>query len=157
MCMSSKTLVSLTNTSHESTFVVAKLPEGLQLGCQGGCSANRNCSLRDWLIPPEEEEEIAHPKPNINFITYHSTLAALTLIISFFENARGIPPVQLKRELKTKRKLSTVIMELSLTTYYISFHAVVEISGEFIHQTHNNQLDFKCTNAIHRICDLYQL
>ncbi len=82
ICMSSKTLVSLTNTSHESMFVVAKLPEGLQLGCQGGCSGNRNCSLRDWLIPLEEEE-IAHWEPNINFITYHSTLAALTLIISF--------------------------------------------------------------------------
>jgi intracellular septation protein A len=27
---------------------------------------------------------------------------------------------------------------LSVTTDYISFHAVVEISGEFINQTHNS-------------------
>jgi hypothetical protein len=46
----------------------------------------------------------------------------------------------LKRASKTE--LSTVILKWSLTTHYISFHAVVEISGEFIHQTHNNQLGF---------------
>ncbi len=50
-------------------FVVAKLPEGLQFGCHRGCSANRNCSLRDWLIPLELEEEIANLEPSINFIT----------------------------------------------------------------------------------------
>jgi hypothetical protein len=67
--MSSKTLVYLTYTRHQSMFVVAKLPEGLQFGCHRGCSANRNCSLRDWLIPLELEEEIANLEPSINFIT----------------------------------------------------------------------------------------
>ncbi len=120
-----------------------------------GCSANRNCSLRDWLIPLEEEEEIANLEPSINFITYHSTyIGSFDTNYIIFGNARAVPLAQLKRASKTE--LSTVILELSLTTHYISFHAVVEISGEFIHQTHNNQLGFTCSNAIHRICDLYR-
>jgi hypothetical protein len=96
-------------------FLLAKLPEGLQFWCHGGCSANRNCSLRDWLIPLEEEEEIANLEPSINFITYHSTyIGSFDTNYIIFGNARGVPFAQLKRASKTE--FSTVILELGLTT-----------------------------------------
>jgi hypothetical protein len=126
--------------------------KGSKLGVKG--DVHQSCSLRDWLIPLAEQEEIANPEPTINYITYHSTyIGNFDTNYIIFANARGVPLAQLKRASKTE--LSTVILELSLTTHYISFHAVVEISGEFIHQTHNNQLGFTCSNAIQRICDLY--
>jgi len=103
--MSSKTLVYWSYTRHQSMFLVAKLPERFQVGCQGRCSAKNNCSLRDWLIPlEEEEEEIGNLEPSINFITYHSTyIGSFDTNYIIFGNARGVPLAQLKRATKTNR------------------------------------------------------